>query len=528
MSRCFWARLDDPKALADAASGCFAVYHVAADYRLWVRDPDAAVCRQCRGHAAADGGGARRPASSASSIPAASPRWAGTPMASPPMKSTPSTLVGHDRALQALQIHGRGSGADSGARARVAGGDRQSVDAGRARATSSPRRPAASIIEAASGRMPAYVDTGLNLVHVDDVAAGHLLAESKGRAGERYILGGENLTLAEILRDHRRDRGSPSAQDQDSAGRALAGGAGSPRARAHLTGAEPFTTRDGLRMARNRMFFSSAKAERELGYRPRPAARRTGRRDSLVPPGGDVPMNAGARPVRADPGGLGLFAAGPGIFLAGRRGARAGSSAALAARRRHRPGARRSRDAWDGRWRRCWPRIIPANSRSCWWTTTASDGTADIARDAAAASGRSENLRVVSARTLPPGWSGKLWALSEGVAAAAEAAKSGNPPELYLFTDADIGHHRQNLSELVARLEDGGLDLASLMVELHCRSQAEKFMIPAFVWFFAMLRPFSWVNDPAPPDGRRGRRLHPGPAPAPMSASAATRRSMTS
>ncbi len=124
------------------------------------------------------------------------------------------------------------------------------------------------------------------------------------------------------------------------------------------------------------------------------------------------------------------------------------------------------------------------------------DGTAGIARAAAAASGKSERLRIVSARALPPGWSGKLWALSEGVLAAAEAAKTGNQPELYLFTDADIGHHRQNLSELVARLEEGGLDLASLMVELHCRSQAEKFMIPAFVWFFAMLRPFSWVNDP--------------------------------
>ncbi|HXP12089.1 MAG TPA: glycosyltransferase [Stellaceae bacterium] len=122
------------------------------------------------------------------------------------------------------------------------------------------------------------------------------------------------------------------------------------------------------------------------------------------------------------------------------------------------------------------------------------DGTAEIARDAAAASGRGEKLRVVSARTLPPGWSGKLWALSEGVLAAAE---TGGPPELYLFTDADIGHHRQNLSELVARLEEDRLDLASLMVKLHCQSQAEKFMIPAFVWFFALLRPFSWVNDPA-------------------------------
>ncbi len=122
------------------------------------------------------------------------------------------------------------------------------------------------------------------------------------------------------------------------------------------------------------------------------------------------------------------------------------------------------------------------------------DGTAGIARAAATASGQSENLRVVSARALPPGWSGKLWALSEGVR---EAAEAGGPPELYLFTDADIGHHKQNLSELVARLEEDGLDLASLMVKLNCQSQAEKFMIPAFVWFFALLRPFARVNDPA-------------------------------
>jgi hopene-associated glycosyltransferase HpnB len=121
------------------------------------------------------------------------------------------------------------------------------------------------------------------------------------------------------------------------------------------------------------------------------------------------------------------------------------------------------------------------------------DGTAEIARAAAEAVGQGDRLRVVPAQALPPGWSGKLWALSEGVRAAAERA---SPPELYLFTDADIGHHRQNLSELVARLEGNRLDLASLMVELHCRSQAEKFMIPAFVWFFALLRPFSWVNDP--------------------------------
>jgi len=121
------------------------------------------------------------------------------------------------------------------------------------------------------------------------------------------------------------------------------------------------------------------------------------------------------------------------------------------------------------------------------------DGTADIARAAAAKAGKSANLRVIAARSLPEGWSGKLWALSEGVRATAEAGAS---PELYLFTDADIGHHRENLSELVARLQANQLDLASLMVRLHCESQVEKFMIPAFVWFFAMLRPFAWASDP--------------------------------
>ena len=71
-----------------------------------------------------------------------------------------------------------------------------------------------------------------------------------------------------------------------------------------------------------------------------------------------------------------------------------------------------------------------------------------------------------------------------------------NPPELYLFTDADIAHHRSNLTELVARLETERRDLVSLMVKLHCESFAEKFLIPPFVFFFALLYPFSWSNDP--------------------------------
>jgi len=120
-----------------------------------------------------------------------------------------------------------------------------------------------------------------------------------------------------------------------------------------------------------------------------------------------------------------------------------------------------------------------------------SDGTAAFARAAAAAlPGR---LIAVSARTLPVGWTGKLWALAEGV----RTLEQGDAlPELLLFTDADIVHHRRNLVELVSVLDAGGLDLVSLMVRLHCESRAERFLVPAFVFFFAMLFPFAWVNDP--------------------------------
>ena len=110
------------------------------------------------------------------------------------------------------------------------------------------------------------------------------------------------------------------------------------------------------------------------------------------------------------------------------------------------------------------------------------DGTAEAA-------GPDPRLTIVSARALPPGWTGKLWALSEGVRQVA------TPPELYLFTDADIEHHRTNLAELAARLEGEKRDLVSLMVKLRCESFAERFLIPPFVFFFALLYPFAWAND---------------------------------
>ena len=125
------------------------------------------------------------------------------------------------------------------------------------------------IVEAASGRMPGFVDTGLNLVHVDDVAAGHIAALQRGRIGERYILGGENVRLATMLADiaeivHRRP---PRLRFSIAALYPIALGA---EWLAGLTGKEPFATRDGLRMARHYMFFNDAKARRELDYTSRP------------------------------------------------------------------------------------------------------------------------------------------------------------------------------------------------------------------------------------------------------------------
>jgi dihydroflavonol-4-reductase len=125
------------------------------------------------------------------------------------------------------------------------------------------------LVEAATGRMPAYVDTGLNLVHVDDVAEGHLLALDKGRIGERYILGGQDATLAQMLAviAELSNRTPPRVNLPRGPLYPLAYAA---EAFASLTGREPFVTVDALRMSEHHMFFSSAKAERELGYAARP------------------------------------------------------------------------------------------------------------------------------------------------------------------------------------------------------------------------------------------------------------------
>src|SRR3984957_7179505 len=121
------------------------------------------------------------------------------------------------------------------------------------------------------------------------------------------------------------------------------------------------------------------------------------------------------------------------------------------------------------------------------------DGTADAARAAALALQCPERLTVLGAKPLPPGWSGKVWAQSQGI----EAVRTlGLPADFLLLTDADIGHPTDAVTQLVARADAEKRDLVSLMVRLRCDSFWEKALIPAFVFFFAKLYPFAWVNNP--------------------------------
>lgn len=119
------------------------------------------------------------------------------------------------------------------------------------------------------------------------------------------------------------------------------------------------------------------------------------------------------------------------------------------------------------------------------------DGTGDAARAAAARGGATERVQVLAAAALPPGWTGKLWAMEQGFGAAASSA-----PDYVLFTDADILYKHGALRRLAARAFARNLVLVSVMAKLNAESQAERLLIPAFVFFFRMLYPFAWVNKP--------------------------------
>jgi dihydroflavonol-4-reductase len=260
--------LEDSASMKAALAGCGALYHVAADYRLWVRDESAMMKANVEGTrllmlAALDLGVEHIVYTSSVATLGLSSDGVVADERSP---STLADMIGpYKRSKFMAEEVVSGLVAERGLRAVIVNPSTP-IGPGDVKPTPTGRM----IVEAASGRMPAFVDTGLNIVHVDDVAAGHLLAEEKGAIGERYILGGENLTLAEILRRIAllTQRKPPTLSIPIPAIWPIALGA---EAWARVSGKEPFVTRDGLRMAKKKMFFSSAKAERALGYRARPA-----------------------------------------------------------------------------------------------------------------------------------------------------------------------------------------------------------------------------------------------------------------
>jgi dihydroflavonol-4-reductase len=259
--------LTDPASLEHAVKGCEALFHVAADYRLWVPDPDRMHSINVEGTRnlmrAAVAAGVRRVVYT-SSVATLGYHSDGTP-ADEKTASTLEDMIGPYKRTKFLAEAEVRNLADREGLPAVIVNPSTPVGPGDIKPTPTGRM----IVDAASGRMPAYVDTGLNLVHVDDVARGHLLAMERGRIGERYILGGENLTLREILAEVAAITGRrppllrlshqwviPYAVLSEF----LAG----------FSGKAPRVTLDALRMSRKKMFFSSEKAKTDLGYRHRP------------------------------------------------------------------------------------------------------------------------------------------------------------------------------------------------------------------------------------------------------------------
>jgi dihydroflavonol-4-reductase len=259
--------LTDPASLARAVADCRYVFHVAADYRFWVPDPEPMLRANVDGTVAvmraARAAGVERVVH-CSSVAALGWTTDGTPAD----ESTPTNeadFIGPykrskflaERAVMDLVRQEGVPAVVVNPSAPVGPRDIKPTPTGK------------MIRDAAAGRVPAYIDTGLNMVHVDDVAEGHVLALERGRIGERYVLGGENLLLKDIL-----------ALVADVVGRrpprielpeaVVWPAAWFMEGLARLTGIPPMMTRDHIKMARHKMFYSSAKAMRELGYAPRP------------------------------------------------------------------------------------------------------------------------------------------------------------------------------------------------------------------------------------------------------------------
>jgi dihydroflavonol-4-reductase len=258
--------LTDRASLDGAVADCEALFHVAADYRLGAPDPSELYRINVEG--TRNVLTAARRAAVKRIVYTSSVATVGIPAdGTPGDEQTPvalAAMIGHYKRSKFLAEQVAVEAVRDGSpvvivnpSTPVGPGDVKPTPTGRV------------ILDAAAGRMPAYVDTGLNIVHVDDVAAGHLLAFHRGRIGDRYILGGEDMTLREILREvaHIAGREPPRVRLPYAAVLPIACAA---EIIAKATGRPGRVTLEAVRMSRKRMFFSSAKAVRDLGYRWRP------------------------------------------------------------------------------------------------------------------------------------------------------------------------------------------------------------------------------------------------------------------
>ena len=258
--------LQDPATLVKAVRGTQILFHVAADYRLWVPDQKAMYETNVEGtrrlmRAAMDAGVERIVYTSSVAtlgIP---------PDQQPGREDTPTSIdnmIGPYKRSKFMAEELVRDMANTEQCPVVIVNPATPMGPGDIRPTPSGR----IILDAINGRIPAFVNTGLNIVHVDDVADGHLLALTKGRIGENYILGSEDMSLEVLLGQVARlvGRRPPRVRIPHQLAMAVAHAS---EAWSRVSGREPQVTLDAVRMARNIMYFSSDKAQRELGYKPR-------------------------------------------------------------------------------------------------------------------------------------------------------------------------------------------------------------------------------------------------------------------
>jgi dihydroflavonol-4-reductase len=257
----------DPASLRKAVSGCDVIFHVAADYRLWTPSRyDVDYMYRCNVEGtraiitAAREAGVRRVVYTSSVA-----TMGFTSNGAPADENSPVSvhdMIGHYKRSKFMAEQAALELARAGAEVVIVN---PTTPVGEQDIKPTPT--GRIIVDFLKRRFPAYVDTGLNLVDATECARGHLLAMEKGRAGERYILGGENLTLKRILDKLAAITGLPSPSVRVPYAVALAAGVYDTLVTGYLRGREPRATLDAVRMGRKKMFVSSNKAERELGWR---------------------------------------------------------------------------------------------------------------------------------------------------------------------------------------------------------------------------------------------------------------------